>query len=87
MAHDEQGDNRAGVRHRYPTITSGAQPGGRRGGLWAVGTSGTWVTVESPISCAEAKPGQSRLASHHTAWEVQTQKWALENLLKCPRMM
>lgn len=57
------------------------------GGLWAVGTSGTWVTVESPISCAQAKPGQSCLASHHTAWEVQTQKWALENLLKHPRMM
>lgn len=27
MAHDEQGDNRARVGHRYPTITSGAQPG------------------------------------------------------------
>lgn len=25
--------------------------------------------------------------SLHTAWEIQTQKWALENVLKCSRMM
>lgn len=51
----EQGANTAGVGPPYPTLTLGAQPGGRRRGLWVVGTLGTWATVESPISCAQAE--------------------------------
>lgn len=54
-ANFEQGANTAGVGPPYPTLTLGAQPGGRRRGLWVVGTLGTWATVESPISCAQAE--------------------------------